>query len=106
MDANIVLFCRSSMSNQASQELLRLGYTNVCDVMGDMKSWLASGRALEGGAPWRGKPKHRSRCLVLLAALITIALAAGCGSAATSSEPVSLFPPLAQPGLLFLFSDP
>lgn len=47
-DAKIVLYCRSGrMSDEASQELLKLGYTDVYDVVGGMKAWTASGRPLE-----------------------------------------------------------
>ena len=45
--APIILYCRSgNMSEQASQALLELGYTQVWDVPGGMNAWQDSGRAL------------------------------------------------------------
>jgi len=46
-DAPIILYCRSgNMSEQASQALLELGYTQVWDVPGGMNAWRDSGREL------------------------------------------------------------
>lgn len=46
-DAPIILYCRSgNMSEQASQALLELGYTQVWDVPGGMNAWRESGRGL------------------------------------------------------------
>jgi rhodanese-related sulfurtransferase len=46
-EAPIILYCRSgNMSEQASQALLELGYTQVWDVPGGMNAWQDSGRAL------------------------------------------------------------
>ena len=46
-DAPIVLYCRSgNMSEQASRQLVELGYTNLYDVPGGMVDWQASGRSL------------------------------------------------------------
>jgi rhodanese-related sulfurtransferase len=43
----IILYCRSgSMSEQASQSLIDLGYTQVWDVPGGMYAWQSSGRSL------------------------------------------------------------
>ena len=51
-DEKIVLYCRSGrMSDEASRELARLGYTNVYDVTGGMQAWSRSGRSLLGTAP-------------------------------------------------------
>jgi rhodanese-related sulfurtransferase len=46
-DAPIVVYCRSgNMSEQATRDLIELGYTQVFDVPGGMNSWQASGRTL------------------------------------------------------------
>jgi rhodanese-related sulfurtransferase len=46
-NARIILYCRSGrMSEDASRELLKLGYTQVWDVPGGMNAWQASGRRL------------------------------------------------------------
>lgn len=46
-NAPIILYCRSGrMSEEASQSLLELGYTNVYDVPGGMNAWQDSGREL------------------------------------------------------------
>lgn len=46
-DAPIILYCRSgNMSEQATHDLVELGYTQVYDVPGGMNSWQSSGRAL------------------------------------------------------------
>ncbi len=51
-DGKIVLYCRSGrMSDEASQELARLGYTNVYDVVGGTQAWTQSGRSLLDIAP-------------------------------------------------------
>jgi rhodanese-related sulfurtransferase len=51
-DEKIVLYCRSGrMSDEASRELARLGYTNVYDVAGGMQAWSRSGRSLLDTAP-------------------------------------------------------
>ena len=43
----IVLYCRSgSMSEQAAQDLVELGYTQVYDVPGGMNAWQSGGRTL------------------------------------------------------------
>jgi rhodanese-related sulfurtransferase len=47
-DAQIVLYCRSgSMSAQAAQALVELGYTDVWNVDGGMIAWRNSGRPLQ-----------------------------------------------------------
>ncbi len=46
-NAPIILYCRSGrMSEEASQALLELGYTNLYDVPGGMNAWQDSGREL------------------------------------------------------------
>lgn len=43
----IVLYCRSgNMSEQTTQDLVELGYTQVYDVPGGMNAWQSSGRKL------------------------------------------------------------
>jgi len=46
-DAKIVLYCRSGrMSEEASRELIDLGYTQLWDVPGGMIAWESSGHEL------------------------------------------------------------
>jgi rhodanese-related sulfurtransferase len=46
-NAPIVLYCRSgNMSEQATRDLVELGYTQVYDVPGGMNAWQSSGRSL------------------------------------------------------------
>ena len=46
-NAPIVLYCRSgNMSEQATRDLIELGYTQVYDVPGGMNAWQSSGRSL------------------------------------------------------------
>lgn len=47
-DAPLIIYCRSgSMSTQAAETLVRLGFTNVFEVDGGMNAWQNSGRELE-----------------------------------------------------------
>lgn len=46
-DAPIILYCRSgNMSEQATNDLIELGYTQVYDVPGGMNAWQADGHSL------------------------------------------------------------
>ncbi|MCL4880485.1 MAG: rhodanese-like domain-containing protein [Anaerolineae bacterium] len=46
-NAPVILYCRSgNMSEQASRQLVQLGYTQLWDVPGGMSAWQASGREL------------------------------------------------------------
>lgn len=46
-DAPIIVYCRSgSMSQQATENLISVGYTQVYDVPGGMNAWQSSGRQL------------------------------------------------------------
>ncbi len=49
---------------------------------------------------------NKSTPLALLAALALLVVAAGCGSATTTGETPSAFPPVGQPGFAFVFNDP
>lgn len=47
-DAPIILYCRSgNMSQQASEHLIAMGYTQIWDVPGGMNAWQESGRSLQ-----------------------------------------------------------
>ena len=47
-DVPIILYCRSgNMSEQATRQLVDLGYTHVYDVPGGMNAWQSRGRELE-----------------------------------------------------------
>jgi len=47
-DAKIVLYCRSgSMSTDAAQQLVALGYTNVYELDGGFNAWKAAGLAMD-----------------------------------------------------------
>lgn len=46
-NAPIILYCRSgNMSEQATRNLVELGYTQVYDVPGGMNAWQSSGRSV------------------------------------------------------------
>ncbi len=46
-NAPIILYCRSgNMSEQATRDLVELGYTQVYDVPGGMNAWQSSGRTI------------------------------------------------------------
>lgn len=46
-DAKIVLYCRTGpMSTRAAQDLVRLGYTNVYNLVGGFSSWVEAGLPL------------------------------------------------------------
>ncbi|MCC6611901.1 MAG: rhodanese-like domain-containing protein [Anaerolineae bacterium] len=46
-NAPIILYCRSgNMSEQATRDLVELGYTQVYDVPGGMGAWQSSGRTI------------------------------------------------------------
>jgi phage shock protein E len=48
-DARIAVYCRSgSMSAEAAETLVRLGYTDVWDLAGGMLAWERAGFPLEG----------------------------------------------------------
>lgn len=47
----VILYCRSgNMSEQATRDLVELGYTQVYDVPGGMNAWQASGYELTSGS--------------------------------------------------------
>lgn len=47
-DAKIVLYCRSgSMSRRASEDLIKMGYTNVYNLAGGLNAWKQSGYDVE-----------------------------------------------------------
>jgi len=47
-NAKIVLYCRSgSMSRQAAENLVKLGYNNVYNLVGGLKAWRAEGYSVD-----------------------------------------------------------
>jgi len=59
-NARIVLYCRSgNMSSVAVNELVKLGYTNLVDVKGGMRSWDAAGYPLDKAEAPLSKEKSK-----------------------------------------------